>query len=183
MPAYLQSKPWPWPDRERDSLSFAFLNPLVCFYGMPNLETLSAKCTLACSSQCSTRVIEFSKRVQGDDAGNDPLVDSLDAFAGLADPNAIGEINRLTKYDHRAAEDAAGEPAPRPSSFWSALAENPFDTLMVHRNDSYWKGSVRDCVGRAVFNHRKVPAAGSLVENEEIVPLQKIDVFAHQPGI
>ena len=75
--------------------------------------------------------------MQGDDAGDDTLVDGRDALAGLRDPKAFGEINRLAEHDNRAAEDAAGQPAPQSSGFWPTFAENPFDAVMVHRDDGY----------------------------------------------
>jgi hypothetical protein len=119
--------------------------------------------------------------MQGDDAGDDPLVDGSDALAGFGDPNAFGEINRLAEHDNRAAENAAGQPAPQSSGFWSAFAENPFDAVMVHRDDGYRRLSVCDHVGGTVFDDRKVIATGTLIEDEEVVAFQKIDVFTHQP--
>ena len=119
--------------------------------------------------------------MQGDDAGDDPLVDGRDALAGFGDPKAFGEINRLAEHDNRAAEDAAGQPAPQSCGFWSAFAENPFDALVVNRDDGYRRLSVYDRVGGTVLDRRKVITAGSLIEDEEIVAFQIIDVFTHQP--
>ena len=119
--------------------------------------------------------------MQGDDAGDDPLVDGRDALAGFDDPKAFGEIDRPAEHDNRAPEDAAGQPAPEPPGFGSAFAENPFDAVMVHRIDSYRRLTVCDRVSGTVLDDRKVIAAASLIEDEEIVPFQKIDVLAHQP--
>src|SRR5664279_3661718 len=119
--------------------------------------------------------------MQGDDAGDNSLVDGSDPLAGFGDPNAFGEINRLAEHDNRPAEDAAGQPAPQSSGFWPTFAENPFDAVMVHRDDRYPRLSVCDHVGGTVLDDRKVIAAGSLIEDKEIVAFQKIDVFAHQP--
>ena len=119
--------------------------------------------------------------MQGDDAGDDPLVDGSDALAGFGDPKAFGEINRLAEHDNWAAEDAAGQPAPHSPGFGSAFAENPFDAVMIHRDNGYRRLSVCDCVGGTVFDDRKVSTAASLIEDEEIVAFQQNDVFAHQP--
>ena len=94
------------------------------------------------------------------------------------DPKAFREINWLAEHHNRAAEDAAGQPAPQPRGFWSAFAENQFDAMMVHRDDGYWRLSARDRVGGTVFDDGKVITAGSLIEDEEIVTFQKINVFA-----
>src|ERR1022692_3393051 len=90
--------------------------------------------------------------MQGDDAGDDPLVDGSDALTGFGDPKAFGEINRLAEHDNRPAEDAAGQPAPQSPGFWSTFAENPFDAVMVHRDDAYRRLSVYDRVGGTVFD-------------------------------
>ena len=121
--------------------------------------------------------------MQGDDARDDPLVDGRDALAGFGDPKAFAEINRLAEHDNRAAEHAPGQPAPQSPGFWSAFAENPFDAVMVHRDDSYRRLSMCDGVGGTVLDDRQVITAGSLIEDEEIVMFQKIGVFAHQPGM
>ena len=97
--------------------------------------------------------------MQGDNAGDDPLVDGSYALAGFGDSEAVGEINRLAEYDNRAAEDAAGQPAPQSAGLWSTFAENPFDALMVNRDDGYRRVSVRDRVGGTVFDDRKVITA------------------------
>src|ERR1022692_1053100 len=107
--------------------------------------------------------------MQGDDAGDDTLIDGRDALAGLGDPSAFGEINRLAEHDNWAAEDAPGQPAPQSSGFGSTFAENPFDAVMVHRDNRYRRLSVCDHVGRTVLDDRKVIAASSLIEDEEIV--------------
>ena len=54
---------------------------------------------------------------------------------------------------------------------------------MVHRDDSYRRVNVRDRVAGTVFDDRKILTAGSLIKDEQIVVFEKIDVFAHQPGI
>ena len=120
-------------------------------------------------------------RLQGDDAGNYRLVDRTNALASSADPKAFGEINWLAKYDKRAAEDAARQPAPHSPGFGSALAENPFDALMVHGDDGYRGLSVSDRISRAIPDHGKVITASALIEDEQIVALQKIYVLAHEP--
>src|ERR1035441_9251511 len=96
--------------------------------------------------------------MQGDDAGDDPLVDGSDALAGFGDPSAFGEINRLAEHDNRATEDATGQPAPQSPGFWSAFAENPFNAVMVHRDDRYRRLSVCDHIGGTVLDDRKVIA-------------------------
>ena len=86
------------------------------------------------------------------------------------------------QHHDRAAEEPR-EPAPESPGFWPAFAENPFDAVVVHRDDGYRRLSVCDRVGGTILDDRKVIAAGSLIEDEEIVTFQKIDVFAHHPGM
>ena len=52
------------------------------------------------------------KRLKRNNAGDDPLVNGSDAVAGFGHPKALGEIDWLTEHNNRAAEDAAGQPAP-----------------------------------------------------------------------
>ena len=121
--------------------------------------------------------------MQGEHGGDDALVDGSYALASFGDPKAFGEINGLAEHDNRAAEDAAGQPAPPSRGFGSAFAEDPFDALVVHRDDGNGRLSLSDGKAWTVFDDRKVVTAGSLIEDEEIVALEKIDVFAHQPGM
>src|SRR5436189_4650088 len=104
-------------------------------------------------------------RLQGDDAGNYRLVDRTNALASSADPKAFGEINGLTEHDNRAPEDAAGQPAPHSPSFGSALAENPFDALVVNWNDGYRRLNMCDRIGGTAFDDGKIITAGSLIED------------------
>jgi len=52
---------------------------------------------------------------------------------------------------------------------------------MIHRYDRYRRPNVCNRVGGTIFDDREVITTGSLIEDEEIVALQKFDVFAHQP--
>lgn len=120
--------------------------------------------------------------LEGYDAVDDSLIDGRYALARFGDPETFGKINRLAEHDHRPAENAARQPAPETSGLWPPFAENPLDAVMIHRDDCDRGLCVGNRVGRAVFDNREIITAGALVEDEEVVALQKFDVFAHQPG-
>jgi len=114
---------------------------------------------------------------------DDPLIDGANLLLGVGDIETIGKVDRLAENDDRAAEQVAGQPAPDPRGLGTSLAENPLDPLMIDRDDGDGGFGVGDGKSRAVFDGRQVIAAGTLIEDQQIMPFQEIDVFTHQPGV